>query len=69
MASDGQYLLIGCSECNNYKGKIDIFESGTKIGAINNTDTDNLQLGSDIVSLGNSLFHIGSNSGGMMNVR
>ncbi len=28
-----------------------------------------MQLGSDIVSLGNSMFHVGSNSGGMMNVR
>jgi hypothetical protein len=71
MASDGHYLLLGCQDCNNYRGRVEIYAvlTGKIIGTINNQDNDNLQMGTDIVSLGNEIFHVGSISGGMMNVR
>ena len=62
------YLLVGCPDCNSGRGKVDVYKGTAKVGEVTG-DTDNMQMGNDIVALDDSTFHIGSNSNDMMNRR
>jgi hypothetical protein len=62
------YTLVGCSDCNSGRGKVDIYKAPVKVGEVSD-ETDNMQMGTDIVALDDSMFHIGSNSNDMMNKR
>jgi len=51
MAASQGFVIVGCSSCNTYRGRVDIFNrtsfSTTKLGAIDGS-TDNQMLGSDV---------------------
>ena len=51
MAASQGYLIVGCSSCNTYRGRVDIFNrtsfSGAKLGAIDGS-AENQMLGSDV---------------------
>lgn len=51
MASSQGYVIVGCSSCNTYRGRVDIFNrtsfNSAKLGAIDGS-TDNQMLGSDV---------------------
>jgi len=51
MAASQGFVIVGCSSCNTYRGRVEIFNrtsfSSTKLGAIDGS-TDNQMLGSDV---------------------
>lgn len=62
------YTLIGCSDCNSNKGRVEVYKGAVKIGEVTG-ENDNMQMGADIVTLDDSMFHVGSNSNDLMNKR
>jgi hypothetical protein len=51
MAASQGFIIVGCSSCNTYRGRVDFFNrtsfSSAKLGAIDGS-TDNQMLGSDV---------------------
>ena len=51
MAASQGFVIVGCSSCNTYRGRVDIFNrtlfSSAKLGAIDGS-SDNQMLGSDV---------------------
>ena len=68
ISSSVQYLVIGCSECNSGRGKFEVYRGSLKVGE-GSGDSDNIQLGTVIVALSETSFHIGSNSNDLTNKR
>lgn len=62
------YTLVGCSDCLSNKGRVEVYKGAVKVGEVTG-DTDNMQMGTDIVTLDESMFHVGSNSNDLMNKR
>ncbi len=62
------YTLVGCSDCNSNKGRVEVYKGAIKVREVTG-DSDNMQMGTDIVTLDDSMFHIGSNSNDLMNKR
>ncbi len=62
------YTLIGCADCNSGRGRVEVYKGAVKVGEVIG-DTNNMQMGTDIVALDESMFHVGSNSNDLMNKR
>ena len=68
ISSSMSYTLVGCSDCLSNKGRVEVYKGAVKLGEATG-DTDNMQMGTDIVTLDESMFHVGSNSNDLMNKR
>jgi hypothetical protein len=68
IGSSMSYVLVGCPDCNSGKGKVEVYKGTVKVKEVIG-ESDNMQLGTDILPLDESMFHVGSNSNDMMNKR